>query len=89
MQTKLVNDQQAWNEEIKSKQENITIQSETLENKEANMKNDLRILVEEKRCTIEEMKHLMEMKVKIKVAEKELHAKHEKHIQDVSAYYSL
>lgn len=87
MQTKLVNDQQAWNEEIKSKQENITIQSETLENKEANMKKDLGILVEEKRCTIEKMKHLMEMKVKIKVVEKELHTKHEKHIQDVSAYY--
>jgi len=63
MQTKLVNEQQACNEEIKSKQENITIQNETLENKEANMKKDIGILVEEKRCTIKEMKHLMEMKV--------------------------
>jgi hypothetical protein len=27
------------------------------------------------------------MKVKIKVVEKELHAKHEKHIQNVNAYY--
>jgi len=87
MQTKLVNEQQAWNEEIKSKQENITIQSETLENKEANMKKDIEILVEEKRCTIEEMKCLIDMKIKIKVAEKELHAKHDKYIQDVSAYY--
>jgi hypothetical protein len=87
MQTKLVNEQQAWNEEIKSKQENIIIQSETLENKETNMKKDIEILVEEKRCTIEEMEHLMEMKVKIKVAEKQLHTKHENHIQDVSAYY--
>jgi hypothetical protein len=48
MQTKLVNEQQAWNEKIKSKQENITIQSETLEFKEANMKKDIGILVEEK-----------------------------------------
>jgi hypothetical protein len=87
MQTKLVNEQQAWNEKIKSKQENITIQNETLKNKEANMKKDTGILVEEKRCTIEEMKHLMDMKVKIKVVEKELHAKHEKHIQNVNAYY--
>jgi hypothetical protein len=87
MQTKLVNEQQAWNEEIKSKQENITIQSETLENKETNMKKDIGILVEEKRCTIEEMKRFMDMKIKIKVAKKELHAKHDKYIQDVSAYY--
>jgi hypothetical protein len=87
IQTKLVNEQQAWNEEIKSEQENITIQSETLEDKEANMKNNLGILVEEERCTIEEMKRLMEMKVKIKVTEKELHTKHEKHIQDLNAYY--
>jgi hypothetical protein len=27
------------------------------------------------------------MKIKIKVAKKELHAKHDKYIQDVSAYY--
>lgn len=89
LHAKLVHEQATWTEEVKVKQETLAKRTKILECKEAEIKNDLEKLTEERRLAIDEIKRFAEMEARAWAAERDLQTKHDEHLQEVRTSFSV
>lgn len=80
----MVQEQESWTQELKAKQESLSKRSRILDAKEEEINNDLERLTEERRVALEDIKRLAEMETRAWGSERELQAKHDEHLKEVS-----
>lgn len=80
----MVQEQESWSLELKTKQESLSKRNRILDAKEEEINNDLERLTEERRVTLEDIKRLAEMEARAWNAERDLQAKHDDHLKEVS-----